>query len=83
VKQLAKYLFDRMIVDFEGVDIDEVRGLLREEDSEESRAMLDKLRADNGIDELALAVADCLKDRIRDGVDEACIEEHLVLYLES
>jgi len=83
VKQLAKYLLDRMIVDFEGIEIEEVRALLREADTEESRAVLAKLVEDGGLDDLAITVADCLKDHIRTGIDETCIEEQLVLYSES
>lgn len=83
MKQLAKYLLDRMIVDFEGVDIEEVRALLREADTEESRAILAKLVEERGIDELAITVADCLKDHLRTGIDENCIEEQLAMFSES
>ena len=83
MKHLSRYLIDRMIVDFENVDIEEVRSLLREEDSQQSRALLSKLVEDHGIDDLAITVADCLKAHIRTGVDEACIEEQLVMYSES
>jgi len=83
VKHLSRYLIDRIIVDFENIDIEEVRGLLREEDSQESRALLSKLIDDHGIDDLAITVADCLKAHIRSGIDEACIEEQLVMYSES
>lgn len=83
MKQLAKYLLDRMIVDFEGIDIEEVRALLREEDSQESRALLAKLVEERGIDELAITIADCLKDHTRTGIDDACVEEQLVIFSES
>ena len=83
MKHLSRYLIDRIIVDFENIDIEEVRGLLREEDSQESRALLSKLIDDHGIDDLAITVADCLKAHIRSGIDEACIEEQLVMYSES
>ena len=83
MKQLAKYLMDRVIVDFENIDIEEVRAALRDEDTEESRALLSKLVEDRGIDELAITLADCLKNQLRNGIDEACIEEQLALYSES
>ena len=83
MKQLAKYLMDRVIVDFENIDIEDVRAALRDEDTEESRALLSKLVEDRGIDELAITLADCLKDQLRNGIDEACIQEQLVLYSES
>jgi carbamoylphosphate synthase small subunit len=83
VKHLAKYLLERMIVDFENIDLEEVRGLLREEGTQESRALLAKLVEERGLDELAITLADCLKENIRTGVDEASIEEQLVTYSES
>jgi hypothetical protein len=83
VKHLAKYLLERMIVDFENIDLEEVRGLLREEGTQESRALLAKLVEERGLDELAITLADCLKENIRTGVDEASIEEQLITYSES
>jgi carbamoylphosphate synthase small subunit len=83
VKHLAKYLLERMIVDFENIDLEEVRGLLREEGTQESRALLAKLVEERGLDELAITLADCLKENIRTGVDEASIEDQLVTYSES
>jgi hypothetical protein len=83
VKQLAKYMLDRMIVDFEGIDLEEVRTMLREEDSEESRALLSRLIEDRGIDELAVTVADCLKAHVRTGIDETVVEEQILTYSES
>ncbi len=83
MKQLAKYMLDRMIVDFEGIDLEEVRAMLREEDSEESRALLSRLIEDRGIDELAITVADCLKTHLRSGIDEAIVEEQILTYSES
>jgi len=83
VKQLAKYMLDRMIVDFEGIDLEEVRTMLREEDSEESRALLSRLVEDRGIDELAITVADCLKAHVRTGIDEVVVEEQILTYSES
>jgi hypothetical protein len=83
VKHLAKYLLERMIVDFENIDLEEVRGLLREEGTQGSRALLAKLVEERGLDELAITLADCLKENIRTGVDESSIEEQLVTYSES
>ena len=83
MKQLAKYMLDRMIVDFEGIDLEEVRSMLREEDSEESRALLSRLVEDRGIDELAITVADCLKAHVRTGIDENVVEEQILTYSES
>lgn len=83
MKQLAKYLFERLILDFENVELDEVRVMLRDEDSQTSRAILAKLVEDQGLDNLLVTIADCLKDELRNGVDDACIEAQLNTYSES
>lgn len=83
MNQLARYLFDRLILDFSGVDIEEVRAMLREEDSQESRALLSRLIEDRGLEELELTVADCLKDEIRNGINEETIGRQLLLFSES
>jgi hypothetical protein len=83
VKQLARYLFDKIVIDISGTDIEEIRAMLREEDSQESRALLAKLIEERGLEELELTVADCLKDEIRNGISEDTIARQLSMYSES
>ncbi|MDI7268967.1 MAG: hypothetical protein QME96_13345 [Myxococcota bacterium] len=83
MKQLSKYLFERISLDFSGTDLEEVRAMLREEDTQESRAILAKLIEDHGLEDLELTVLDCLKDELRSGVNEDVIEQHLLTYSES
>jgi hypothetical protein len=84
VNQLARYLMEHMYIDFDGsISIDEVRQLLRDEDSRESRALLAKLIEDKGIDEMMIAIAEILKDYLRTGISEGVIREQLMTYGES
>lgn len=84
MNQLARYLMEHMYIDFDGsISIDEVRQLLRDEDSRESRALLGKLIEDKGVDEMMIAVAEILKDYLRTGISEGVIREQLVTYGES
>jgi hypothetical protein len=84
VNQLARYLMEHMYIDFDGsVSIDEVRQLLRDEDSRESRALLTKLIEDKGIDEMMIAIAEILKDYLRTGISESVMREQLKTYGES
>lgn len=84
MNQLARYLMEHMYIDFDGsISIDEVRQLLRDEDSRESRALLAKLIEDKGIDEMMIAVAEILKDYLRTGISEGVIREQLMTYGES
>ncbi len=84
MNQLARYLMEHMYIDFDGsISIDEVRQLLRDEDSRESRALLAKLIEDKGIDEMMIAIAEILKDYLRTGISEGVIREQLMTYGES
>ena len=84
MRELARYLFEHAIIDFEGgITIDEVRDYLRKEDSRESRLLLSKLIEDKGVDDLLLVIADCLKDHISRGISEDTIRAQLGTYAES
>jgi DNA polymerase III gamma/tau subunit len=84
LNELAQYLLDNIIVDFEGeVTTETVRELLRKDDSQAARALLQRIIEDNGIEDLLLAVADCLNDNLANGINTGVIREHLVGYSDS
>lgn len=84
MNQLARFLAEHIVVDFDGgLDIDQVRKFLRDEDNRESRVLLNKLIEDKGVDELMITVADCLKEHIRTGITEDTIRQQLVTYGDS
>jgi len=84
VRELARYLVEHAIIDFEGgITIDQVRQYLREEDSREARMLLSKLIEDKGVEDLLVVVADCLKEYIRVGINEDIVREQLNTYSES
>jgi hypothetical protein len=45
--------------------------------------LLSKIIEENGVDDLLITLADCLKDHIRTGVSEQIIREQLSTYSES
>lgn len=84
MNELAQYLLENIIVDFEGeVTTETVRDFLRRDESALSRALLQKIIEDNGIEDLLLAVADCLNEHLATGINTNVIREHLVGYSES
>ncbi len=61
MRELARYLLQHAIIDFEGdITMEQVRKFLRDEDSREARLLLSKLIDDKGVDDLLVVVADCL-----------------------
>lgn len=83
MNELARYLIENIILDFQGMDVEEVRAFLREDDSPAARALLSKIIEDDGIDELLLVLAEVLQDHIRTGISEAIVAEHLGTYVDA
>ena len=84
MKELIRYLIDNMYLDFQGdVSMETVRNLLREDDSREARALLNKLIEEKGVEEMLITLADCLREHIRTGVTEEDVRDQLGTYAES
>jgi hypothetical protein len=84
VKELVRYLFENLYFDIRGdISVEKVREFLREDDSREARQLLSKIIEENGVDDLLITLADCLKDHIRTGVSEQIIREQLGTYSDS
>ncbi len=84
MNELARYLMENAYIDFQGgITIEEIRKFLREEDSRESRALLSRLIEENGLDDLMVTIADCLKEYIRTGINEEIVRAQLITYSDS
>lgn len=84
MNELAQYLIENLIVDFEGeVTTETVRAFLRKDESALSRALLQKIIEDKGIEDLLIALADVITANISNVLTPAEIREHLINYSES
>lgn len=84
MKELVRYLFENLYFDIRGdISVEQVREFLREDDSREARQLLSKIIEENGVDDLLITLADCLKEHIRTGVSEQIIREQLGTYSDS
>lgn len=84
MNQLVRYLLENLIIDFQGdLDVDMVRTFLSQDPSPSAKNLLARITADRGTSDMLIALADCLKDSVRTGIDEAVVEEQLELYVES
>lgn len=82
--ELAQYLLQNLIVDFEGeVTTDSIRAFLRQDESADARKLMQKIIEEKGIDELLITLADCLAANMSTGINAATIREHLSNYSES
>src|SRR5690606_37054188 len=84
VNELVEYLLSNLQLDFSGdVSAEKVREYLREDDGREARKVLARVIEENGVDDLLITLADCLKDHIRTGITADHVRDQLSLYTES
>jgi hypothetical protein len=84
VKELTKYLLDKLFLDFQGeITLETVRSFLREDDGREARQLLTKLMAEEGVEDMLTTLADCLKEHLQSGINERVIRDQLSTYSES
>jgi len=83
VDELSRYLIKNIILDFQGMDVEDVRGFLRDDESPEARALLSKIIEEDGIDELLVVLADCLQEHLRTGISETVVIEQLSVFLDA
>jgi hypothetical protein len=84
VKELTLYLLENLYLDFQGdISLETVRSFLREDDSPEARRLLAKIIEENGVDEMLLTLADCLKDNLTTGIQPDVVHDALNMYSES
>lgn len=83
---LISYLLDNLMLDFScELSLDQVREFLRHDKDKDSyaAALLDKLTKDRGTDDMMITLADCLKEYIREGIDENVMRDQLRVYSDS
>jgi len=84
VKQLIAYLRENMILDFQGdLTVETLREFLRNDDSREAKAVLAKVVEERGVDDMLVALAVCLIERMRQSLTDDMVREQLAAYSES
>lgn len=84
MNRLIAYLRDNLIIDFQGdLTLEMVRDFLRDDDSREARQLLAKLVEERGVNDMLIAIADCLIDDIRAKLSDDLLREQLRAYAES
>ena len=84
MKQLIAYLLENMIIDFQGdISLESVREFLRDDDSREARALLNKLVEDGGVSDMMITLADCLQENLKTTISDDTMREQNRTYAES
>ena len=84
MEELAKYLLEKIDIDFQGdISVEVVKDYLRKDGSPLAKKLLDKIIEEKGVDELLITLADCLKENLTTGINGEVIEESLNMYADS
>jgi hypothetical protein len=84
VQELVQYLLKNLYLDFQGdITMEQIRQFLRQDDSREARRVLARILDEQGVDDLLLTLADCLREHLAHGVNEDVMRNQLNLYAES
>jgi hypothetical protein len=84
VNELVRYLLSNLYLDFQGeITVEKVREFLRQDDSREARRVLAKILEEEGVDDLLLTLADCLREQLATGINEKVMREQVNLYADS
>lgn len=84
MNELIRYLIENMCIDFQGdLSLNTVQTFLNSDTSPEARMLLGKIQRDDGVEDMLITLADCLKEQIRSGISEEQIQDQLHTYAES
>lgn len=82
--ELCSFIMDHLVLDFEGeANMDTINDMLVRDGSQLARDLRAKLIAEQGPDSFLLVLVDCLREFIRDGIDESKLRDQAKYYLEA
>ena len=72
------------MIDFQSdLTVEEVKELLAGDESHHAKALLAKLVADKGVENLFLVLADCLLEPVQSALTDDVMDEQIRMYIES
>src|SRR5215510_7258376 len=78
VQELVQYLLKNLYLDFQGdITMEQIRQFLRQDDSREARRVLARILDEQGVDDLLLTLADCLREHLAHGINEDVVRTQL------
>jgi hypothetical protein len=84
VNRLIEYLRQHVMIDFQGdLTVGQVRELLAGDDSRETKALMAKLVASNGVEDMFLVLADCLLEHVQRSLTDDVVREQIRMYVDS
>jgi len=84
VNRLIEYLRQHLMIDFQGdLTVGKVRELLSGDENRDTKALMAKLVAENGVEDMFLVLADCLLEHVQRSLTDEVMREQIRMYAES
>ena len=84
VNRLIEYLRQNLMIDFQGdLTVGKVRELLSGDENRDTKALMAKLVAENGVEDMFLVLADCLLEHVQRSLTDEVMREQIRMYAES
>ena len=84
MNRLIEYLRQHLMIDFQGdLTVGKVRELLSGDENRDTKALMAKLVAENGVEDMFLVLADCLLEHVQRSLTDEVMREQIRMYAES
>ncbi|MBN1945891.1 MAG: hypothetical protein JW797_09450 [Bradymonadales bacterium] len=84
VDELCAYIMEHLVLDLDGeVNLETINEMLMRDGSQMARDLRARLIAEQGPDDFLLVLVDCLRESLREGINEEKIQEQVQYYLEA
>lgn len=84
MQKFSRYLIEHLVLDFDGdITMELVNELLLEDGSQVAHDLRARLIAEGGANDFLLVLADCLKEFMREGINEELVSEQVAFYLDA
>ena len=81
---MIEYLRQHLMIDFQGdLTVGKVRELLAGDENRDTKALMAKLVAENGVEDMFLVLADCLLEHVQRSLTDEVMREQIRMYAES
>jgi hypothetical protein len=84
MEELCSYIMNHLVLDLDGeVTMEAINDMLVRDGSQKARELRARLISEQGPNEFLLVLADCLRESLRDGINEDKVQEQIDYYLEA
>ena len=82
--ELVSYIMQHLVLDLDGdITMDDINQMLVRDGSQLARDLRARLIAEQGPNEFLLVIVDCLRESLRDGINEDKVLDQVKFYLEA